>query len=229
MDKNTVIEKIKWLGHDCMMVDSVGAGYPVIYFDPYQLEAADKKSGVSKPKADIILISHEHFDHCSSEDVKKIIKENTVIVTEKDSAQKLNKELGREVEGKIQIIAPGGSVTLNQVSITAVPSYNTNKKFHPQKNKWLGFIVDIGGVKLYHAGDTDFIPEMSQIRCDIAFLPVSGTYVMTAEEAAAAALAIKPQVAIPMHYGSIVGGDSDAVQFKKALEGKIDVYICEKH
>ncbi len=231
MDKNTVLEKIKWLGHDSMMVDSVGSQFPVIYFDPYQIETKDKsdttedKEDGSKIKADIILITHEHYDHCSPEDVKKIMGNDTVIVTEKDSAKKLKKELGKTVEGKIEVVAPGENITLKGVNIVAVPSYNINKQFHPKKNNWLGFVVDIGGVKVYHAGDTDFIPEMFDIGCDIAFLPVSGTYVMTAQEAVEAAIAIKTQIAIPMHYGSLVGSDGDAQDFSKALEGKIDVKI----
>ncbi len=227
MDKNTIIEKIKWLGHDCMVIDSVEGSYPVIYFDPYQLEAMDK-TGASKVKADIILITHEHFDHCSPEDVKKILGDNTAIVTEKDSAKKLKKELGKAVEGKIEIVAPGQSITVKEVFIDAVHSYNINKKFHPKKNNWLGFVVNLGGVKVYHAGDTDMIPEMSDVKCDIAFLPVSGTYVMTAQEAIDAALTINPQVAIPMHYGSIVGQLSDADLFKKGLEGKISVHVLPK-
>ncbi|MBF0302569.1 MAG: MBL fold metallo-hydrolase [Desulfamplus sp.] len=235
MESNTILEKIKWLGHDCMMIDSVEAGYPIIYFDPYQIETKDKsntsenKADASKSKADIILITHEHYDHCSPEDVKKILGQNTIIVTEKDSAKKLKKELGKSVEGKIEVIAPGDNINVKGINIAAVPSYNIDKKFHPKSKNWLGFVVDIGRVKVYHAGDTDLIPEMSDIKCDIAFLPVSGTYVMTAGEAISAALEIKPQVAIPMHYGSLVGGDSDAEMFKKGLEGKIDVHICYKN
>ncbi|MBF0111727.1 MAG: MBL fold metallo-hydrolase [Desulfamplus sp.] len=219
MDTKKVLEHIKWFGHDCMMVNSVDAN---IYFDPYQLESANLD------KADIILITHEHYDHCSSDDVKKIMGQDTVIVTEKDSAKKLKKELGKLVDGKVEIIAPNQSINVKGVQVSAVVSYNINKKFHPKKNNWLGFVVDIGGVKIYHAGDTDFIPEMSQIDCDIAFLPVSGTYVMTAAEAASAALEIKPKLAIPMHYGSLVGELSDAELFKKALDGKIEVHICSK-
>ena len=109
--------------------------------------------------------------------------------------------------------------------IEAVPAYNFNKNFHPKANGWLGFIVEIDGVRVYHAGDTDFIPEMKTIRTDIALLPVSGTYVMTAEEAVQAALAINPAVAIPMHFGAIVGGASDAEAFEKGLDGQIQVRV----
>lgn len=203
-----IAHNIKWLGHDAFRVDSER----VIYFDPYQIPPG--------PKADVILISHEHFDHCSPEDVEKIRKEGTVIVTEKDSAKKL--------KGDVRTIKPGESIEVDGIKITGVPSYNRNKDFHPKKNAWLGFIVEVKGVTIYHAGDTDFIPEMESLDVDIALIPVSGTYVMTADEAVKAVLAIRPKLAIPMHYGAIVGDEGDAQRFKEALEGKVDVLILPK-
>jgi len=201
-------DKIVWLGHDGFRIDAE----KTVYFDPYQIEGG--------PVADLILISHEHFDHCSPEDVAKIQGPETVIVTEKDSAKKLT--------GDIRILKPGEILDLGDVKIEAVPSYNTDKDFHPRKNGWLGFIVELEGVKVYHAGDADFIPEMKDFDVDIALLPVSGTYVMTADQAVKAALAINPKLAIPMHYGAIVGDIADALNFKKELEGKVEVSILEK-
>ncbi len=201
-------DKIAWLGHDGFRIDAE----KTIYVDPYQIEGG--------PVADLILITHEHFDHCSPEDIAKIQGPETVIVTEKDSAKKLT--------GDVRVVKPGETLDLGNVKIKAVPSYNTDTDFHPKKNGWLGFIVETEGLKVYHAGDADFIPEMKDFEVDIALLPVSGTYVMTADQAVKAALAINPKVAIPMHYGAIVGDEQDALNFKKALEGKVEVSILKK-
>lgn len=204
-----LLKKLTWLGHDGYCLST---GRKIIYIDPFKISA-------DLAPADLVLITHEHYDHCSVEDIKKISKKDTVFVTEKDSAAKLS--------GDIRIMQPGESIDIDGIIIEAVPAYNTNKKFHPKSNGWLGFIVTIDGERLYHAGDTDYIPEMEKICADIALLPVSGTYVMTAKEAARAALDIKPKIAIPMHYDSIVGTENDADEFARALEGKIKVEILQ--
>ena len=208
MSVEEITAKIHWLGHDAIKID---AGL-IIYFDPFQIQPG--------PTADIIFISHDHYDHCSPEDIAKIQGPETVIVTCKSCVQKLT--------GTVQVAAPGDSLTVKGIPVRAVPAYNTNKTFHPKKNGWLGFIILIGGVRIYHAGDTDLIPEMQEIQTDIALLPVSGTYVMTHEEAAKAALTLNPSLAIPMHYGSLVGDHTDAEHFGRLLEGKIPVKILEK-
>ncbi len=203
-----VFKKLSWLGHDGILYQNK----KVIYFDPFQIAGG--------PAADIILISHDHFDHCSPDDVKKIQTKDTIIVTEADSAKKLT--------GKIEILKPGETKTIQGIAIEAVPSYNTNKDFHVKAKGWLGFIVTLEGVRVYHTGDADFIPEMKEIKADIAFLPVSGTYVMTAQEAAEAAKVLKPKIAIPMHYGAIVGTEEDARKFAELLKGLVDVRILPK-
>jgi L-ascorbate metabolism protein UlaG (beta-lactamase superfamily) len=201
-------KKIVWLGHDAFRID----GAKTVYFDPYGISPG--------PEADLILISHDHFDHCSPEDVAKIQHERTVIVTEKDAAEKLS--------GDVRVLKPGESLLVDDMAIEAVRAYNTDKDFHPKNKGWLGFVLEMEGARIYHAGDTDFIPEMKELKADIAFLPVSGTYVMTAEQAVKAAQAIKPKLAIPMHYGAIVGDEKDAMAFKKALEGDVEVLVLSK-
>jgi L-ascorbate metabolism protein UlaG (beta-lactamase superfamily) len=205
---NSLVQRLTWLGHDSYRVD----GDPVIYFDPYEIKAS--------ATADIIFISHEHFDHCSPGDVAKIQGDETVIVADPVSAKNL--------KGDIKVMQPGDRLSVKGVEVEAVPAYNLNKQFHPKDAGMLGFVVNIGGVRLYHAGDTDFIPEMKGIKTDVALLPVSGTYVMTADEAVEAALTIKPKVAIPMHYGAIVGDKNDAEHFRDQLAGRIEVVILEK-
>ncbi len=203
-----MIENIHWLGHDTFKV----TGEKTIYTDPYNIRQKDI--------ADIILITHEHFDHCSPDDVKKIQGPNTVIVATKDCAKKLS--------GNIRTIKSGETITVDGITIEAVPAYNTNKHFHTKDQGWVGYIFTVNGERIYIAGDTDRIPEMKNYSADIALLPVSGTYVMTADEAVQAALDIMPKIAIPMHYGAIVGDKQDAEEFAEKLTGKIVVVILNQ-
>ncbi len=207
------IHYIHWLGHDSFRID---AGGVVIYTDPFRI-----KKSKEAPKADLVLITHEHYDHCSPEDVEEISDEETVILAPPDC-------LGKFSRGKASGVRPGDSISAAGVEVEVVPAYNIGKKFHPKENQWVGYIFQAGGKRIYIAGDTDYIPEMKGIRADIALLPVSGTYVMTAEEAAQAALDIKPAVAVPMHYGTVVGDREDAFRFEKLLEGKIKTAILEQ-
>lgn len=204
-----MVKNIHWLGHDTFKI----TGEKTIYTDPYKIKKKDV--------ADIILITHDHFDHCVPEDVQKLQGEKTVIVTTADCAKKLS--------GNIVVVKPGDKITVEGIEIEAVPAYNTNKDFHPKQTGWVGYIFKVGGQRIYLAGDTDYIPEMKTFKdVDIALLPVSGTYVMTAEEAVQAALDIKPKIAIPMHYDAIVGTKKDAEKFANALKGKIEVIILEE-
>lgn len=206
MGIDDMVKNITWLGHDGFLIKGDAKA---IVIDPFQVKQCEP--------ADIILISHEHYDHCSPEDVNKIRKDSTVIVTEAQSATKL--------AGDVRVVQPGDKLTVSGIPIEAVPSYNTNKSFHPKEKGWLGFIVTVEGVRIYHAGDTDRIPEMESFQVDIALLPVSGTYVMTAEEAVEAARLMKPKVVIPMHYGAIVGSADDAKRFSEALRGTCQVVV----
>lgn len=211
--------KLTWLGHDGFRIQDG----QVIYIDPYQIDTTE-------PKADLVLVTHEHHDHCSLDDLKKIVAPKTVIVANAQSKSQLSELKPKE----IKIAKPGDKITVGNVPIEAVPAYNLNKfrepgkVFHPKEDAKLGYVVTINGVRIYHAGDTDHIPEMNNIRADIAFLPVSGTYVMTAQEAAEAVSAINPKVAIPMHYGAIVGGVKDAETFQKLVNCEVKILQKER-
>ncbi|MBI3333202.1 MAG: MBL fold metallo-hydrolase [Candidatus Omnitrophica bacterium] len=199
---------LTWLGHASFRLARGGV---TIYFDPWQIPTAPHD-------ADLILITHPHFDHLSPADVLKVAKPDTAIVTVEGCRAKL-KMAG--VPGTIQVVKPGDKLTVKGVPIEAVPAYNRTKTFHLKENRWVGFVVEVDQTRIYHAGDTDLIPEMKGIQADVALLPVSGTYVMTAEEAAQAAKLISAKVVVPMHYGSIVGTAADAQRFQKLCEGLI--------
>ena len=195
------------IAHDTFRI----AGSKLIYVDPFKVTKNDE--------ADVVLISHEHFDHLSLEDLQKVIFPGTTIVASSHCRDGL-----KNVKVKaIHYLDPGGKHLVGTVEIDGLPAYNLNKfrepgkPFHPKSDRGLGFLIKMDGTTVYHAGDTDFIPEMESIHCDIALLPVSGTYVMTAEEAAEAAAAIKPRIAVPMHYDAIVGSGTDAEKFKSLV------------
>ncbi|MGD1995038.1 MAG: MBL fold metallo-hydrolase [Anaerolineae bacterium] len=199
-----MLEHIHWLGHDAFRID----GPTTIYLDPYQLAPGS-------PKADLILITHEHADHCSPDDVAKIQKDDTTIVTVASAAEKLDSD-------QVQIVGPGDEITVKGIRVEAVPAYNVNKfrspgvPFHPKASGYVGFVVTVGDQRIYHAGDTDYVPEMAELgEIDIALLPVSGKYVMTVDEAVEAARTIQPGLAIPMHVGRGIGSLADANAFKK--------------
>lgn len=196
-----MIENIQWLGHATFkIVDS-----KVIYIDPWKVKNDDS--------ADIILVSHSHFDHLSVEDIEKVRGKKCVIITTPDSASRL--------KGDVRTLAPGGKMNIDDILIEGVPSYNMNKDFHTRTQSWLGFIINIKGKRIYYAGDTDAIPEMKTLQnIDVALLPVGGTYTMTPEEAAEAANAFKPKIAVPYHWGDIVGSKNDAEKFKELFEGE---------
>lgn len=194
-----VREKIKWLGHASFRIEGDRA---TVYIDPWKLKGG--------PPADLVCITHSHFDHLSEEDVAKIKKDSTIIIGPPDCKAGFG--------GAFREIAPGQSLTIGDVKVEAVPAYNIDKDFHPKKNNWVGFIISVDGVRTYHTGDTDSIPEMSEVNADVALIPVGGTYTMTVQQAAEALRRIKPQVAVPMHCGDIVGTFDDRESLKNAAQ-----------
>jgi L-ascorbate metabolism protein UlaG (beta-lactamase superfamily) len=204
-----MLERIHWLGHDSFRLD----GPPTVYIDPWQLPAG-------APPADLILVTHDHYDHCSPEDVARISTPATIVIAPPGAAKKLG--------GKTQAVRRGEQKTVAGVQVEAVPAYNINKRFHPKTSDGVGYIVSIGGKRIYHTGDTDPIPEMKGLKVDILLLPVSGTYVADAKEAAEIVRLVNPAIAIPMHIGTIVGSLNDAEQFKKLVTCQVEILTPER-
>jgi L-ascorbate metabolism protein UlaG (beta-lactamase superfamily) len=213
MNIDELIAKLHWLGHDSFRLD----GPPVIYFDPWQLKG-------KLPKADLVLVSHEHHDHCSPDDVKKISGPGTVVLAGGNAA--------KDLPGA-RAVKPGDRLTVAGVEVETVRAYNVNKfrslgiPFHPRDADHVGYVVTVGGVRIYHTGDTDPIPEMADIDCDVVLLPVSGKYVMTVEEAVEAARTLSPQIVVPMHYGSGIGTPSDGQRLAELYGGKVVLLKAE--
>ncbi|MBA2504777.1 MAG: MBL fold metallo-hydrolase [Thermoleophilaceae bacterium] len=212
-----LIDALDWTGHSGFRLRARDA---TIYIDPYRVE--------SGPPADLILITHGHYDHFSPQDVERLRHERTRLVAPAAVAER--------VEGNVTSIAPGEAVEPDEargVFVAAVAAYNTSKRdpegnlFHPREAGWVGYDLNVRGERLYHAGDTDVIPEMDSVTgVDLALLPVSGTYVMTAAEAVEAARRIQPRMAVPMHWGANIGTDEDAAVF--AAKAPVEVRIMKR-
>ena len=189
----------------------------VIFIDPYNL-----KENQVEP-ADYVFITHEHFDHCSEKDIKKIIGPSTIIIASESCG--LEQKFLNHLNAKSLIfMGPGETSELADLKVQAVPAYNLNKNFHPKNDGKVGYVIEISKVRIYHAGDTDKIPEMADLQnIDIAMLPVSGTYVMTWQEAVEAVTMFRPKIAIPMHYGSVVGSETDAQNFKEKADCQVEI------
>ena len=208
---------VHWLGHDSMVL----AGSKTVIIDPFKAQG--------NYKADLLLISHEHSDHLSEDDIKRFSSPSTVIVAPKVCEDGLKKFTNEK-----KFVAPGTKTELKGVVIETIPAYNINKfrepgkVFHPKADEKNGYVVTLDGVRFYHAGDSDATPEMKALDVDVAFLPVSGTYVMTPEEAAEAAKAMKAKVVVPMHIESGIGTLADAEKFKKLVGSAKTVEILQK-
>jgi L-ascorbate metabolism protein UlaG (beta-lactamase superfamily) len=213
--------EIKWLGHSGFLIKNS----KVIYIDPFNI-----KDGLEK--ADIILITHSHYDHCSIADIKKVVKEGTKILLTADCQSKITKF---DVKIDMHIVEPFNEIDLQNVKILAFPAYNLDKPFHPKNEGWVGYLIKMNNLMIYHAGDTDKIPEMQKLtgygkeKKFVALLPVGGRFTMTPEEAADAAKLIKPFVVIPIHYGSVSGNSKDGEDFVRfCKEEGINAQVLER-
>ena len=218
MEINNV--KIEFLGHSGFLISN-GDGKK-IFIDPFSISES-----VANQKADFIFITHSHYDHCSIKDITKLVKKGTVIVVPADAQSKITK-----IEDvQMQVIEVGDEIDFGKFKVEAMPAYNVGKDFHTKADGWVGYVMKFDKVIIYHAGDTDKIPEMSRLtgygkhgQEFIALLPVSGTYVMNADEAADVASMLNVDLAIPMHYGAgVAGTEDDAKKFVEACK-QLDVY-----
>jgi L-ascorbate metabolism protein UlaG (beta-lactamase superfamily) len=196
---------LKWLGHASFRIS---CGETVLYIDPWKLSSAEKD-------ATVVLVSHSHFDHYSADDIAKISGAETRLIGSTDV-------IGEQKRG--DVLLPGESISVGDVNVIGVAAYNPSKQFHPKGNNWLGFVIEVGGVRIYYAGDTDVTDEMKGLSdIDLALLPVGGTYTMDAEEAAAVVGQFKPRRALPYHWGDIVGKRSDADRFSMLAKCEVTI------
>lgn len=210
-----MLENVEVLYHSSIKIKD----NKIIYIDPFKI---DKDYN----DADIVFITHDHFDHYSEEDIDKVINENTTIIIPEELLTKIlrkgiNKNAVITVESNKEYMVQG-------IKFETVPAYNTNKTFHPKENYWVGYIITLDGIRYYIAGDTDITEENRKVKCDVAFVPVGGTYTMNYSEAAELVNIIKPKIAVPIHYGSVVGTKQDATNFIKLLHSSIKGIILMK-
>lgn len=199
--------KIEHLGHDAFRL----TGNKTIYIDPYKLTAPQLP-------ADIVLVTHTHFDHCSPSDLAIVCTSQTVIYATADCSESL-KQIPVRITHKI--VVPNAKYEFEGIKIRTIPAYNIGKKFHPRESNWVGYFVEFEGETFYHTGDSDLIPEMEGLEPDYAFLPVSGVYVMDAAEAAEAYRLIRPRKGVfPMHYGVVAGTKADAEKFLELIKNQ---------
>ena len=203
-----MLENIQVLTHSSIKISK----NKTIYVDPFNIEK-------NYNDADIIFITHSHYDHYSEKDIEKVRKENTFFVVPEDvKIELLHKGISNN---KIESVKPNQTGEILGIKFEAIPAYNVNKKFHPKENNWVGYIIEIDGTRYYIAGDTDINEDNLKVKCDVCFVPVGGTYTMDYKEAAQFVNQIKPKIAVPIHYGSIVGTMQDAEQFISLLDENI--------
>ena len=210
-----ILDNIEVLYHSCIKINKE----KIIYINPYHI---DKNYN----DADIIFITHDHYDHYSEDDIDKVKKNDTVIVAPEELLTKLLRKGFRQ--DYIITVTPDEQDMVEGIKFETVPAYNTDKQFHPKENEWVGYIIELNGYRYYIAGDTDITEENKKVKCDVAFVPVGGTYTMDFKEAAFLINEIKPKIAVPIHYGSVVGTKQDAEDFKRLLHPEIKCEILMK-
>jgi L-ascorbate metabolism protein UlaG (beta-lactamase superfamily) len=210
-----MLENIEVLYHSSIRINKE----KTIYIDPFKIDR-------NYNDADIVFITHDHYDHYSEEDIDKVINENTTIIIPEELLTKLLKKGINK--NAIITVEPNEKYVVQGIKFETIPAYNTNKTFHPKENGWVGYIIIINGIRYYIAGDTDITEENKQVKCDVAFVPVGGTYTMDFKEAASLINEIKSKIAIPIHYGSIVGTEQDAIDFIRLLHPEIKGIILMK-
>lgn len=218
------INNIVWLGHASFFFTDKESGNRIYYVDPFDLRQTNLEKG------DLIFITHAHYDHLSFEDVKKIIKSESIVIAPIDCLEKMNID-----EYQTYPVSPNQTYSVKGFSFLTIPAYNTHpekQSFHPKANNWVGYIFTLNGKKIYHAGDTDFTPEMKTLKemnLDITMLPIGGTYTMDVEEAAQAANAIAAKITIPMHYKRLLKENSqEAEEQLKNLVTNSQVVVLEE-
>ena len=210
-----MLENVEVLNHSSIRINKE----KIIYIDPFKINK-------NYNDADIIFITHDHYDHYSEEDIDKVIGENTTIVIPEELLTKLLKK-GIQ-KSTIITVEPNKEYMIQGIKFETIPAYNTNKAFHPKKNEWVGYVIEIQGSKYYIAGDTDITEENRKVKCDVAFVPVGGTYTMDFKEAAQLINEIQPKIAVPIHYGSVVGTEQDAIDFIRLLHPNINGIMLMK-
>ena len=218
-----MLESVKVLCHSSIRFEDKENG--IIYFDPYEI---DKNYN----DADYIFITHSHYDHFSPEDISKVKKDTTKIIVpnEMNNDEEIRitiEDLGF-AKDDIFYVVPDNYYVEDNLDFETVPAYNVSKNFHPKEKGWVGYIIHLNDVSYYIAGDTDITEENKKVNCDVAFVPIGGTYTMTAKEAAKLVNEINPKIAVPIHYGLIVGTKEDANIFKENLNSDIKCEIMIK-
>lgn len=206
-------ENIRVLTHSSIRIQS---GDTVLYVDPYKVSGRPQD-------ADYVFITHDHFDHFSPEDIEKVSCDKTVLVVPEKMRDKVLQEAD-ETRGIIPV-KPDAPYDINGFSFETVPAYNRLKPFHPKTAGWVGYIFCLDGKRIYVAGDTDATPDAKKVRCDVALVPVGGTYTMNASQAAELVNTIRPAAAIPTHYGSVAGSAADAESFREKVDPAVHVEI----